>query len=373
MDIYISNSNLAVLDSRFFFSKIMDCNLHFLNPFGTEPKEHSFFLTINLSLTAEIQEELLIEKIKKIQNKTLFLLYEGRSLTSDEGYKGLRQLVDRCEFDESKIYIATQLTYDIETLKGSFPNANIFATDRWLYEFYEYYIKPITLAKKNLNLHESTLPIKKFSVFCKRYESLRFDFYCQLLNHGLLDNFYYTFACESFNGSYSDLVTTIMSDDIKKWVTGLPYKLPKISDGYEHPHYPHDLKGYLNSSLIHVSLETDPKGNSFLTEKTYRAMYYKKPFILVSQYKGLEFLKAEGYKTFEPYIDETYDTYEVYEDRVNAVIQEISRLNSLPIHELENIVEKCKEIVEHNFNKLFENIHRKIPENFLFSSISKTL
>jgi hypothetical protein len=377
MDIYIFEESLVNLDYRFLLSKLIDCNIRFLDPTIVELEEHSLFLIIDTSL---LNHSLVLEKIKKIRNKSLFILHDQKSLQIDNdcSYIGhYFHLINECGFDQTKTYIATQLQSDISHIKTYLPNANIMAFDRWLYELYEYYIKQLILKQANLN--EVILPIKRFSIFCNRYEKRRFNFYSKLITNNLLDSFYYTFAGANLDTSQvteliSDTDNSIEKNKITEWVKGIPYSIDKSSlFGWEHPHYPHNLRDYFNSSLIHISMETQPHLNSFITEKTYRAIFYKKPFILISQYKALAMLREEGYKTFNSFIDETYDTYEKYEDRVNAVIKEITRLNSLPINELEDIARGCSEIVEHNFNKLFENIHRKIPENFLFSSISKTL
>ena len=50
----------------------------------------------------------------------------------------------------------------------------------------------------------------------------------------------------------------------------------------------------------------------FITEKTYRNIKYKKPFIIMGQHISLASLHKLGYKTFHPLIDESYDSYERY-------------------------------------------------------------
>jgi hypothetical protein len=90
----------------------------------------------------------------------------------------------------------------------------------------------------------------------------------------------------------------------------------------------------------------------FLSEKTFKAIAFKHPFILVSSYNTLAYLKSIGYKTFSPFIDERYDTVKNSGKRLMMIADEIERLCNLTETQLHEFIEFCKPIVEHNYSLL---------------------
>lgn len=88
----------------------------------------------------------------------------------------------------------------------------------------------------------------------------------------------------------------------------------------------------------------------FLTEKTFRTIGNKHPFILMSRPWSLQALVNDGYKTFHPYIDETYDTIEDDELRLEAILDETERLHRLTDQEWLDFQTAVEPILLHNFN-----------------------
>jgi hypothetical protein len=86
----------------------------------------------------------------------------------------------------------------------------------------------------------------------------------------------------------------------------------------------------------------------FVSEKTFKCVAMKHPFIILGPYKLLDFLKSRGYKTFSPYIDESYDNIENDDERLLAVCKEVKRLSELPEEQLIQFTEFAKPIVEYN-------------------------
>ena len=94
--------------------------------------------------------------------------------------------------------------------------------------------------------------------------------------------------------------------------------------------------------------------SAFLSEKTFKAILFKHPFILVATPNTLKYLKAIGYKTFSPVIDESYDSIEDNTLRMIAILKEINRLCKLSGPALESYLKYCRKICEHNFKILTE-------------------
>lgn len=119
-----------------------------------------------------------------------------------------------------------------------------------------------------------------------------------------------------------------------------------------------DLIYHSNSyfSLVTETLfyknEIDAGESIFLTEKTFRPIMHKHPFILVSTANSLTHLKKLGYKTFTPYINEHYDTIENDEDRMNAVWAEVERLCAFSDAEWLEWQKGIVDIVNYNYEVL---------------------
>lgn len=90
----------------------------------------------------------------------------------------------------------------------------------------------------------------------------------------------------------------------------------------------------------------------FLSEKTFKPIAQKHPFIIISVPFMLQKLREIGYRTFHPFIDESYDSEMHDGTRMLKIIQEIKRLSNLSGIELQQYLMGCKEICEHNLEVL---------------------
>ena len=98
----------------------------------------------------------------------------------------------------------------------------------------------------------------------------------------------------------------------------------------------------------------------FLTEKTFKAISGKHPFILVGRPGLVESLRTLGYKSFAPHINESYDWIEDDELRLEAIMNEVERLCNFTDIEWMDFQTNVQSIVEHNFN-LIANTGRNHP------------
>lgn len=88
------------------------------------------------------------------------------------------------------------------------------------------------------------------------------------------------------------------------------------------------------------------------TEKTFKPIGMKHPFVLVAPARSLRHLRALGYRTFEPYINESYDLIENHEARLLAVVAEVKRLCAQTPEEWATWENNIASIVEHNYDVL---------------------
>jgi hypothetical protein len=105
-----------------------------------------------------------------------------------------------------------------------------------------------------------------------------------------------------------------------------------------------------NKSSYTIVTETEYKnGIIFPTEKTAKPILAKRLFITFSGQYFLRSLRELGFKTFNSIIDESYDLEENNEIRFEKAWKCVEQLLNLP---QEEVLEKVKPIVEHNFNHL---------------------
>jgi len=207
-------------------------------------------------------------------------------------------------------------------------------------------------------LYKPTQPIEKFSVFCRRHTADRLKFFFQLYKKGILDNSYWSYQCIDQNDSESN---TAVNYGNKKFDCILPKRLTEQDKGSNQDHKSVYLS--LASSLIHILVETVfdqrdytqscsygyDKMPTDISEKTFKAVSQKKPFLVFATPYWLNDFRSLGFKSFSPYIDESYDSEEDNEKRMQLLVSEIQRLNTLNDKSLKKLVEDCQESAEHNY------------------------
>lgn len=336
-----------------------------------------------------------ILKFQKIKNKKIIIDASHKTFLSKKSQNVLKieikMFLQMANFFPENIYYIVQTKKDIEIVKECLEmNINIFNKDKWQHELYQFSIQQIFQNKENYITITKNLPKKKFSIFIRRYEDIRLHVYCELIAKNLLDSFYYTFCSEIVgkeydSNSYNDIINYINSlpeyfnphkEKILDWIKNIPYTAETNLTNFYDSFYSTSIGPYFNSSDINLVVEshveeiTDKDLTCSLTEKTYKAILYKKLFIIFSQPYNLQYLRDCGYKTFAPYIDESYDTILNTKERIRAIATEIEKINNLPINEYQNLINNCQNIVEHNYNLMIEEINKPIPDNFLLKNIN---
>lgn len=121
------------------------------------------------------------------------------------------------------------------------------------------------------------------------------------------------------------------------------------TQGYD---YSDPLTKFYQDILIDIVVESHVSGNTFYpTEKTFRPMWLKKPFIIFASRDYLDYLHQMGFKTFCEFWDETYDGYETGE-RLSRILGLIDWLSKKSINDLVEMYNAMKPILDHNYNLL---------------------
>jgi len=90
----------------------------------------------------------------------------------------------------------------------------------------------------------------------------------------------------------------------------------------------------------------------FLSEKIFKPIIMKHPFIVAGRPGLLRYLKELGYQTMHPFINEDYDLEEDDDKRLLMILQEISRLCELTDEQWINIYKDLAPRLDHNFEML---------------------
>ncbi len=93
---------------------------------------------------------------------------------------------------------------------------------------------------------------------------------------------------------------------------------------------------------------------TFITEKVFRPIMFGHPFIVASTPHYLKSLRELGYETFPELFDESYDSIEDDKERLTMIANEVTRLSTIPEHELRELVKSVKEKLVHNRAQFFK-------------------
>ena len=129
---------------------------------------------------------------------------------------------------------------------------------------------------------------------------------------------------------------------IKELPTNLSQQLDKTNS----------IIDYYKKFFVEIVCETYYSGNTFFpTEKTWRPMLLKTPFIVQGPTNFLKNLRKLGFKTFDKWWDEGYD-----EDAPNHSIHEIQKvidfLSNKSLQEIQHMHNEMHNVLEHNYNTL---------------------
>jgi len=224
-------------------------------------------------------------------------------------------------------------------------------------------------AYKNNNLNE----IKLYNCFQKRPRPHRIWMFYYLYRNNLLDLGINSMNKFTSNSSYYD-GKFLCDKDYKDMIDLLPiyprYDLNEIEkSAFEGPMgtlFERDL--YINETLDSwisiVSEASFAEDTCFISEKTFKPIAARHPFIMCGNKFSLKYLKGLGYKTFSGFIDETYDDLDTW-NRYQKIIDEIIKLKNMTNTQKLEWFHSQKEILDHNFNILKYNTTEKLPDSVL--------
>lgn len=117
----------------------------------------------------------------------------------------------------------------------------------------------------------------------------------------------------------------------------------------------------INETTYHTKPGYD--GVVFFSEKIFKAVAMKHPFIVATAPNSLEYFRKLGYKTFHPYINESYDLEMDDGKRMIMIVDEIDRLCKLEGAEFKEFLKQLKMICNHNYHNMINKSVFTYPMN----------
>jgi hypothetical protein len=131
----------------------------------------------------------------------------------------------------------------------------------------------------------------------------------------------------------------------------------KSSDFYSPPNV---------DAFWHIVTETVFYYNKLhLTEKIFKPIVSKQPFMLLAASGNLAYLKSYGFKTFDSVIDESYDLIKDNDARTEAVVAQLAWYCSLSVEEKNSVIQRLAPIVEYNFHHFYGEFKHIITRELL--------
>lgn len=119
-------------------------------------------------------------------------------------------------------------------------------------------------------------------------------------------------------------------------------------------------------ALWHIVTETVYyEDRLHLTEKIFKPIVMKRPFMLLGAVGNLEYLRCYGFKTFDRWIDESYDFEQDPDIRLLKVVNEIKKLCLLPRHKIVAMFKEMQPVLEFNHNHFYNNFRTIIIDELI--------
>lgn len=112
---------------------------------------------------------------------------------------------------------------------------------------------------------------------------------------------------------------------------------------------------WYNSTALSLVAETMTESPLFMSEKTFKPMAFKQPFVVWGSAGTLEYLHKHGFETFDHIVDESYDSESGHMARLNLIVEQVEQLHRRFTEDpnfFSDSITLSK--LEHNFNHFYD-------------------
>ena len=212
---------------------------------------------------------------------------------------------------------------------------------------------------------------------CTNDRSYRLTLVAELIENQLIDKG--SVSLHLFSDSNQTLKQELFNSDSKltKDAKKLIYKniMPLTSNltidtehgmGQMSADFDHSVYEMWQSSFFHIVTETVFYYDKLhLTEKVFKPIVARRPFMLCAAPGNLAYLKRYGFKTFNRWIDESYDTELDNDLRIKKIVTEVKRISDLSSEDKKKMYNEMSEVLEYNFNHFFKDFKEIVVNELL--------
>jgi hypothetical protein len=182
---------------------------------------------------------------------------------------------------------------------------------------------------------------------------------------------------ESTDNLIERLIAEFSAAEIDQFVSQLPLKVDDIKDFNSSLTLINALAEaqlYQQATIAVVTetaLEDHP--TNFITEKTFKPIAYRMPFIVAADRGFHASLVESGYRLFDTLFDYTFDQYPTIEERNLAIATQIKELCQQPVSQLAARLRMpdVQEVIEHNYRVLLSNRDTELLMQTLTDKLEK--
>ena len=330
----------------------------YLHPHGSTEIENIEHLLVESNDQLHIADAIVIcydqEPLMHTYNKTLFEYINDKILA----YRSKKKVILlNTELDgDDKDKILSDYNYI-----DCYYFHHAFAANDW---FREYYYNKSIINPSLRKLSKKFITMNRLTSYARVYRTLLIN---ELITHDILDQGYvsYSKTCP-YGGTFElNLIKNqshynIPTNLIKTTISNInnsdsDFRIDfKEEEFIPNRSFSLDPIPVFNESFLHIVTETNYwNRRKHLTEKIFKPIILKQPFVLVGCAYNLEYLKSYGFKTFNTWWDESYDNIENDIDRMHAIGHTLKQICSYSLPELEEMLKDMEETLNYNHNLFF--------------------
>ena len=355
-------------------SYVHDPTIFYLHPFGTTEIKN---IERMAKVSDHIQREDLVFTDKKSRQgdgcpDLLILCYDQEPLLynyNKELFSHIKRITPKYwQTNPSLILLNTEKdSDDLDKLTAEFNYVScyyffhIFAAQDW---FREYYYNKMITKPSTRKLSKKFITMNRLTSDARVYRTLLVN---ELIRHDTVFQGHISYSRDCPIGG--DYQTQLMQNAerfkipeylVNETIQNISNTSHKFRIDYEDEIYiPNrsfsiDFPNKFTESFVHIVTETNYWGRrKHLTEKIFKPIVLKQPFILVGCAHNLEYLRSYGFKTFSPWWSEDYDTIENDIDRMHRIGEIISNICKRSLNELQDLLCEMEEVLEYNYNLFY--------------------
>ena len=293
----------------------------------------------------------------------LFLFYDQEPLDLQYNYPLFKYIIENTR--APYVLVSTERdSYDKDMICRDLPFAevnyffHIFAAADW-FRGHEYL--PGLVAPAERQLKKSYISFNRITSNKRLYRSLLVN---ELHKNDLLDHGYvsYSKVCPDTNDSFDVSIREGIAEyplghALKEEVIANIQQLPELRiDFAEDEYIPNQsmllspMRQLMESFVFLVTETCYFQNKTHLTEKIFKPIVLKMPFVLVGCANNLAYLRSYGFKTFGDFWDESYDTIFDPMERLKAIVKILKDISTMSVAEQQAMLVKMQPILDHNYN-----------------------